>query len=148
MRHNEPDKGGPWTCIPFCLLKVEETLETQGSKLLDLSMQNFLKGRMVPQLSLGAVKKLDCLSFSCSTSLPPSLTILQATPLFSRGRVLSDVFYYHVYVNCLMSRQSRGEVKLRSENPSDPPYFDFNALSHPYDLRSCVNNTREVIGIY
>ncbi|EXJ72603.1 uncharacterized protein A1O5_03749 [Cladophialophora psammophila CBS 110553] len=123
VRHGEPDKAGPWSCLPFCFLKVDEILETEEFKLLDPSMQNFLKGKTVPQLSLG-----------------------MAAPLFSRGRTFPEgVSYYHVYVNCLMNPQSRGELRLRSTNPADPPHFDFNALSHPYDLRSYINNTRKVM---
>ncbi|KIW24520.1 uncharacterized protein PV07_10231 [Cladophialophora immunda] len=121
-RDGEPDTGGPWSCLPFGFLKVEENLETEEFHQLDPLTQNYLKGATVPQLSLGT-----------------------AAPLFGRGRTFPDVSYYHVYVNCLMNPQSRGEVRLRSANPADPPFFDFNALSHPYDLRSYVNNTRRVM---
>ncbi|OAP65277.1 hypothetical protein AYL99_01249 [Fonsecaea erecta] len=121
-RDGEPDVAGPWSCLPFCFLKVEENLETDEFKRLDPSTQDYLKGKTVPQLSLGT-----------------------AAPLFGQGRTFPDVQYYHVYVNCLMNPQSRGEVRLRSANPADPPYFDFNALSHPYDRRAYINNTRKVM---
>ncbi|OAL18682.1 hypothetical protein AYO22_10375 [Fonsecaea multimorphosa] len=124
VRDGEPDTAGQtWPCLPFCFLKVEENLETEEFKQLDPSMQEYLKGKTVPQLSLGT-----------------------AAPLFARGgRTFPDVSYYHVYVNCLMNPQSRGEVRLRSANPQDPPCFDFNALSHPYDLRAYINNTCKVM---
>lgn len=44
-----------------------------------------------------------------------------------------------------MNPQSRGSVHLRSADPSDPPVFDFNAFSHPYDLRAQINNVRKLM---
>lgn len=38
----------------------------------------------------------------------------------------------------LLHPQSRGEVRLKSRNPLDPPVIDFNAFSDPYDIETLV----------
>jgi choline dehydrogenase len=46
-----------------------------------------------------------------------------------------------------MRSKSRGWVRLRSADPTDPPRIQFNYMSHPQDwieMRACVRLTREI----
>jgi choline dehydrogenase len=46
-----------------------------------------------------------------------------------------------------MRSKSRGWVRLRSTDPTDPPRIQFNYMSHPQDwieMRACVRLTREI----
>ena len=46
-----------------------------------------------------------------------------------------------------MRSKSRGQVRLKSRNPAEPPLIQFNYMSHPEDwieMRACVRLTREI----
>lgn len=45
----------------------------------------------------------------------------------------------------LLNGQSRGEVKLRSKDPIDPPVCSPNLFTHPFDRRVAIEATRETI---
>jgi len=45
----------------------------------------------------------------------------------------------------LMNPQSRGSVTLQSKDPAAMPLIDVNFLSHPYDRKTFVDATREVL---
>lgn len=45
----------------------------------------------------------------------------------------------------LMNPQSRGSVTLQSKDPAAMPQIDVNFLSHPYDRKTFVDATREVL---
>jgi choline dehydrogenase len=50
-----------------------------------------------------------------------------------------------------MRSKSRGWVRLRSADPTDPPRIQFNYMSHPEDwieMRACVRLTREIFAQY
>ena len=54
---------------------------------------------------------------------------------------LADGFSAHV---CVLRPQSRGEVRLASANPADPPLIDPGFLSHPADLPVLMRGARLV----
>ena len=46
-----------------------------------------------------------------------------------------------------MRSKSRGQVRLKSRDPAEPPLIQFNYMSHPEDwieMRACVRLTREI----
>lgn len=47
----------------------------------------------------------------------------------------------------LFNGQSRGEVRLQSADPSDPPVMNPNILSHSFDRRVAIEGTRQGLEI-
>ena len=62
------------------------------------------------------------------------------------GKVAPDGHGFQAHVGPMRSR-SRGQVTLRSADPSDHPKIEFNYMSHPEDwedFRTCIRLTREI----
>jgi choline dehydrogenase len=63
------------------------------------------------------------------------------------GSKLAREHGFQVHVGPMRSK-SRGSVRLKSADPTDPPKIQFNYMSHPEDwieTRACVRLTREII---
>ena len=62
------------------------------------------------------------------------------------GSTLAREHGFQAHVGPMQSK-SRGSVRLRSPDPTEPPRIQFNYMSHPEDwieMRACVRLTREI----
>ena len=49
---------------------------------------------------------------------------------------------------CLYLAESQGELRVRSRDPRQPPYLDFNLLDHPFDLARMRESVRVCAGLF
>jgi choline dehydrogenase len=64
------------------------------------------------------------------------------------GKAVAGTHGFQAHVGPMRSK-SRGEIRLRSSDPSDPPSIRFNYMSHEddwRDFRHCIRLTREIFG--
>ncbi len=64
------------------------------------------------------------------------------------GQAAAEGHGYQAHVGPMRSK-SRGQVTLRSADPSEAPKIEFNYMSHPEDwedFRTCIRLTREIFG--
>jgi choline dehydrogenase-like flavoprotein len=47
-----------------------------------------------------------------------------------------------------MSPQSRGEIRLSSSDPSDPPHIDPKLLDHPFDRQVIIKGMKEMMALH
>jgi choline dehydrogenase len=66
--------------------------------------------------------------------------------LLNHGRTTAFGYGYGVHV-CGLYPKSRGEIKLRSNQPNDPAMIDPNYLDHPDDQKVMINGVRRARNI-
>ncbi|MFT5923724.1 MAG: choline dehydrogenase [Paraglaciecola sp.] len=66
--------------------------------------------------------------------------------LLNHGRTTAFGYGYGVHV-CGLYPKSRGEIKLRSNQPNDPAMIDPNYLEHPDDQKVMINGVRRARNI-
>jgi choline dehydrogenase-like flavoprotein len=47
-----------------------------------------------------------------------------------------------------MNPQSRGEIRLSSSDPSDPPHIDPKLLDHPFDRKVIIEGMKEMMALH
>lgn len=122
----DKDQTGPLSHynanFPIAFLKNERIYESAEFKALPQDVKKHLKASTVPlyEVIIGAIDLRDMID-----------------PMQSEASLPVHVF--------MLNSQSRGEVTLQSKDPADPPIFNPNTFSHPFDRRVAIEATREIM---
>lgn len=103
-------------------LKLPVLLQSEEFKSLDAETREYLSRPTVPLFEMVAGTPI----------FPPILPSAVDKP-------------YLCWIAILLNAQSRGEVTLRSADPSDAPLINPRYLEHPYDRKALLESIRETM---